>query len=111
MPDTRHETKTATLSFDGKTFDLPILTPTAGPEVPRCPRDDLPDRVQPVRTAGQRRFRFVAQIAGSKVWVGRSDIGRVGYDQVDRFRQAIQQAPGEKLHAIAHAIDLVAFVP
>jgi citrate synthase len=33
MPDTRHETKTATLSFDGKTFDLPILTPTAGPDV------------------------------------------------------------------------------
>jgi hypothetical protein len=39
--------------------------PAAGPEVPRRPRDDLPDCVQPVRTAGQRRFRFVAQIAAS----------------------------------------------
>ncbi|MAY85703.1 citrate synthase [Arenibacterium halophilum] len=26
-------TKTATLSFDGKTFELPILSPTAGPDV------------------------------------------------------------------------------
>jgi citrate synthase len=33
MPDTRHDPKTATLSFEGKTIELPILTPTAGPDV------------------------------------------------------------------------------
>ena len=33
MPDTRHDTKTATLSFEGKTIELPILSPTAGPDV------------------------------------------------------------------------------
>jgi citrate synthase len=33
MPDNRHDPKTATLSFEGKSIELPILTPTAGPDV------------------------------------------------------------------------------
>ena len=33
MPDTHQKPKTATLSFNGKTLDLPILSPTAGPDV------------------------------------------------------------------------------
>jgi hypothetical protein len=53
-----------------------VLQPesAAGPQVPRRPGDDLPDRVQPIGTARQRRFRFVAQIAGSQMRVGRSAI-------------------------------------
>ncbi|MGI1661280.1 citrate synthase [Palleronia sp. KMU-117] len=33
MPDTHKQTKTATLSFGDKTIELPVLTPTAGPDV------------------------------------------------------------------------------
>jgi citrate synthase len=33
MPDTARPTRTASLSFDGKTIDLPILSPTVGPDV------------------------------------------------------------------------------
>ncbi|MBF9032588.1 citrate (Si)-synthase [Rhodobacterales bacterium HKCCE3408] len=33
MPDTKTETRTATLSFDGKSFELPMHSPTAGPDV------------------------------------------------------------------------------
>ncbi len=33
MPDTHRDAKTATLSFGDKTLELPMLTPTAGPDV------------------------------------------------------------------------------
>ncbi|QDY69252.1 citrate synthase [Qingshengfaniella alkalisoli] len=33
MPDTSQSTRTATLSFDDKTLDLPIYSPTLGPDV------------------------------------------------------------------------------
>ncbi len=33
MPDTHREAKTATLSFGDKTLELPMLTPSAGPDV------------------------------------------------------------------------------
>ncbi len=33
MPDTHRDTKTATLSFGGNSYDLPMLSPTVGPDV------------------------------------------------------------------------------
>jgi citrate synthase len=33
MPDTAKPVRTATLNFEGKSIDLPVLTPTIGPEV------------------------------------------------------------------------------
>jgi len=33
MPDTQQPTKTARLSIDGQEFDLPMMSPTAGPDV------------------------------------------------------------------------------
>ena len=33
MPDTQQDTKTAKLIFDGKELELPIMSPTSGPDV------------------------------------------------------------------------------